>query len=80
MLYDELDFVGVESLLEIACKACGFHANFFPKFHCELNFIEQCWGYSKCIYRQFPVSSKEADLECNVLKALAAILIESIRW
>jgi hypothetical protein len=49
-MYDEPDFVGVESLLEIACKARGFHANFFPKFHCELNFIEQCWGYSKHIY------------------------------
>jgi hypothetical protein len=78
MLYDEPDFIGVESLLEIACKARGFCAIFFLKFHCELNFIEQCWGYSKCIYQQFPVSSKEADLEWNVLKTLAAIPIESI--
>ena len=43
---------------------------FLLKFHCELNFIEQCWGYSKWLYRQYPASSKEADLERNVLMAL----------
>jgi hypothetical protein len=79
MLYNEPDFVAVESLLEIACKARGFRAIFFPKFHCELNFIEQCWGYSKRIYRQCPVSSKEADLERNVLASLESIPLECIR-
>jgi hypothetical protein len=50
LLYNEPDFVAVESLLEIVCKAHGFKVLFIPKFHCELNFIEQCWGYSKGIY------------------------------
>jgi transposase len=76
MLYNEPDFVGIKSLLEIACKAHGYHAIFFPKFHCELNFIEQCWGYSKWIYHEYPTSSKEVDLECNVLASLNAILIK----
>ncbi|KIM73867.1 hypothetical protein PILCRDRAFT_99232 [Piloderma croceum F 1598] len=79
MLYNEPDFVTVELLLEIACKAWGFHAIFFPKFHCKLNFIEQCWGYSKRIYRQCPVSSKEANLECNVLASLESIPLKCIR-
>jgi len=70
MLYNEPDFSEVESLLETTCKARGFQVLFLPKFHCELNFIEQCWGYSKRIYRQYPISSKEVDLEHNVLKAL----------
>ena len=42
MLYNEPDFVNVKSLLEIMCEARGFRAIFFPKFHCELDFIEQC--------------------------------------
>jgi hypothetical protein len=75
MLYNEPNFVGVKSLLEIACEARGYHTIFFPKFHCELNVIEQCWGYSKWIYRQYPPSSKESDLERNVLDSLNAILI-----
>ena len=53
MLYNEPDFSEVESLLETTCKARGFQVLFLPKFHCELNFIEQCWGYSKRTYRQY---------------------------
>jgi transposase len=45
-------------LLETACEARGFRAIFLPKFHCELNFIEQCWGYSKRVYREMTESRK----------------------
>jgi hypothetical protein len=79
MLYNEPDFVNVKSLLEIKCEARGFQVIFFPKFHCELNFIEQCWGYSKRIYRELPVSSKEADLKRNVLTSLESVPLQSIR-
>ena len=50
MLYNEPDFVEVESLLETLCKSRGYCVTFLPKFHCELNFIEQCWGYAKRKY------------------------------
>jgi hypothetical protein len=79
MLYNEPDFVKVESLLETACKARGFGV-FIQKFHCKLNFIEQCWGYSKRLYRQCPVISKEADLKRNMLESLDAISIEAMWW
>jgi hypothetical protein len=42
VLYSQSDFVTVESLLETHCKAKGFLVIFLLKFHCELNFIEQC--------------------------------------
>lgn len=51
---------------------------FLPKFHCELNFIEQCWGYSKQVYRRYPASTKEEDLEKNVLSALESVPLESM--
>ncbi|KAF8578935.1 hypothetical protein K439DRAFT_1648626 [Ramaria rubella] len=73
-----LDFANIESLLKITCKACGFHVIFLPKFHCKLNFIEQCWGYSKRVYQQYPVSSKEEDLERNVLTALNSVPLASM--
>jgi transposase len=60
------DFVNQKSILEEHCEARGYHVIFFPKFHCKLNFIEQCWGYAKRIYRMFPTSSKEEDLERNM--------------
>ncbi|KAG2348376.1 hypothetical protein BDR05DRAFT_874565, partial [Suillus weaverae] len=80
ILYNEPNFVGVKSLLELACKVHGFQAIFFPKFHCELNFIEQCWGYSKQIYCKLPASLKEADLEWNVLQSLDLVPLLAIRW
>ncbi|KAJ7114988.1 hypothetical protein C8R44DRAFT_562140, partial [Mycena epipterygia] len=38
-----------------------------------------CWGYAKRIYRMFPTSSKEEDLERNVIAALDSVPIESMR-
>ena len=78
-LYTQPDFVAVQSLLEAHCSSRGFEVMFLPKFHCELNFIEQCWGYAKRKYREFPPSSKEADLEKNVLAALDMVSIQSMR-
>jgi hypothetical protein len=79
VLFNQPDFAGVESLLETTCSVRGFKVIFLPKFHCELNFIEQCWGYAKRIYRQFPPSSKEADLEQNIIAALDSVPLESMR-
>ncbi|KIJ14820.1 hypothetical protein PAXINDRAFT_155912 [Paxillus involutus ATCC 200175] len=78
-LYNQPDFVNVESLLEETCRKRGFQVLFLPKFHCELNFIEQCWGYAKRLYRCYPTSSKEADLERNVISALDAVPLMTMR-
>lgn len=79
VLYNQLDFADQLSAIEIACKARGFEAIFLPKFHCELNFIEQCWGHAKWVYRQYPLSSKEDDLERNVLSALESVPLETMQ-
>lgn len=79
ILYNQPDFVNVESLLEQAVKACSFGLLFLPKFHCEFNPIEQCWGYAKRVYRLYPPFSKEADLENNVISALDSVPLTSIR-
>ncbi|KAF7969760.1 hypothetical protein HWV62_11377 [Athelia sp. TMB] len=78
-LYTQPDFVNVKPLLEIQCEARGFAVLFLPKFHCELNFIEQVWGYAKRIYRHYPASSREADLEKNLLAALESVPLETMR-
>jgi hypothetical protein len=79
VLFNQPDFVQQESVLESRCKARGFDVLFLPKFHCELNFIEQCWGHAKHVYRQYPPSSKEANLEANVLSALESVAMETMR-
>ncbi|KAJ7187586.1 hypothetical protein GGX14DRAFT_580946 [Mycena pura] len=79
ILFNQPDFANVESLLETHCKQRGFPILFLPKFHCELNFIEQCWGYAKRVYRYFPESSRQDDLERNVREALAAVPLDMMR-
>ncbi|RDB19555.1 hypothetical protein Hypma_013355 [Hypsizygus marmoreus] len=79
IMFNEPDFVNVDSILETEAKARGFQVVFLPKFHCELNFIEQCWGYVKRRYRMFPPSSKEDDLERNVLASLEEVEVVTMR-
>ena len=62
------DFHGVTSLLEEHCRKHGFEVLFLPKFHPELNFIEQCWGRAKWSYRQLPTSPREDDLESHWIR------------
>ncbi|KAG0697413.1 hypothetical protein DFH29DRAFT_811718, partial [Suillus ampliporus] len=79
ILYRQPDFANIELLLETTCKARGIQVIFLPKFHCELNFIEQCWGFAKWLYRGYLMSMKDSDLEQNMEKALDAIPLASIR-
>jgi transposase len=65
----EPDFQAQKSMLEEHCAKQGYEVIFFPKFHLELNFIEQCWGYAKRVYRMFPESSSEEDLEWTTVAA-----------
>jgi len=78
-LYNQPDFVGVETLLEIHCKKRGFEVLFLPKFHPELSPIEPCWGSAKRSYRELPLSHSEGELETNVLVSLESVSLEEIR-
>ncbi|KAJ7231855.1 hypothetical protein B0H12DRAFT_968171, partial [Mycena haematopus] len=79
ILYNQPDFEDVKSCLEMDCEQRGFQILFLPKFHCELNFIVQCWGYAKRLYRLNPESSREDALERNTLEALNVIPLVSMR-
>jgi hypothetical protein len=79
ILFNQPDFANVLSLLELTCKSRGFKVIFLLKFHCELNFIEQCWGYAKRLYRLNPESSREDILERNALEALENIPLNTMR-
>ncbi|EDR12555.1 uncharacterized protein LACBIDRAFT_312113 [Laccaria bicolor S238N-H82] len=67
ILYNQPDFTHVETTLETYCKNQGFQVISLPKFHCELNFIKQCWGYTKRLYCLNPESLQEAIAALNVV-------------
>lgn len=79
LLYEQPDFTNVKSILEEVCASRGFEVIFLPKFHCECSMIEPCWGHSKRTYRNMPPSSREADLEPNVVTSLDSIPLRTIR-
>ena len=79
ILFNQLDFTNVPTLLETHCQKRGFQVIILLKFHCELSFIEQCWGYAKRLYRLYPPTKKESEMEANVHKALDAVPIECMR-
>ena len=79
MLFNQPDFTDVEPLLQTECRLRGYQVVFLPKFHPELNFIEQCWGFAKRRYRLNPPSPREADLERNMVAALDSVPLTTMR-
>jgi hypothetical protein len=79
VLYNQPDFADEGSGLEILAREFGFEVIFLPKFHCELNFIEQCWGHAKRVYRHYPATLKEEDLHKNLVVALESVALPAMR-
>ena len=76
------NFVDQRSQLEELIMSRGHICDFYPKYHCELNFIEQYWGAVKFCFRDFhsrPATLEE--MEKRVLKCLDSIpLLQIQRW
>ncbi len=47
LLYSQPNFTSQKALLQEYIELCGHLCDFYPKYHCELNFIEQYWGTAK---------------------------------
>ncbi|PCH37076.1 hypothetical protein WOLCODRAFT_83588 [Wolfiporia cocos MD-104 SS10] len=67
LLFTQPDFSSQKSQLEEYISLHGHLCDFYPKYHCELNFIEQYWGCVKLDYRTSPMTFDTNEMECNVL-------------
>ena len=72
-MYNEPDFTQQKGSLQELIEKEGHICNFYPKFHPELNSIEQYWGAAKYAYRSCPPSSKIDDMEKNMINALDGV-------
>jgi hypothetical protein len=70
ILYNQPDFANQKSALEELIDNYGHLCDFYPKFHCELNFIEQYWGAAKYRYRATPATHNTLAMEENVKSCL----------
>ena len=73
ILFNQPDFINVKSHLQEVITARGHLCDFYPKFHCELNYIEQYWGAAKLLYRSGPKITKMEDMEKQVAACLDAV-------
>jgi transposase len=67
-----------KSQLEEAADELGVEVVFLPKFHCELNYIEYLWGYSKREVRA-STDGKIATLEQLVHRSLRSCPLSTTR-
>jgi hypothetical protein len=79
VMYTQPDFTNVPSVLEEHCTKRGVRVIFLPRYHCELNFIEQVWGYAKRLYRMYPASSDIDNLEHNTVESLDSVPLDCMR-
>ncbi|KAF8595940.1 hypothetical protein BDV93DRAFT_455800 [Ceratobasidium sp. AG-I] len=79
IMVNQPDILKQKTILQLLAESHNCSVLYLPKYHCELNPIEQCWGAAKRVYRDTPMSSTEADLIRNTLDSLDSVKIESIR-
>ena len=74
------DFVNQHSQLQELIERHGHLCDFYPKYHCELNFIEQYWGAAKAQYRVAPRAKNIQKMEDTVKECLDSVPLDQIRW
>jgi hypothetical protein len=79
ILFNQPDFVAQKSKLQEMIEERGHQCDFYPKFHCELNFIEQYWGAAKYAYRAVPRPSTIAEMEETVKNSLDSVSLLQIK-
>jgi hypothetical protein len=72
------DFKNEVSLLERVIREAGHEVIFYPKFHCELNYIEYYWAELKR-YARANCKYSFAELEKTVMEAMDSISLTTIR-
>ena len=79
-LFCQVDFQTQKSKLEEIIESHGHICDFYLKFHCELNFIEQYWGAAKLHYCGTAQTVGSMAMEQNVKECLNDISLIQICW
>lgn len=79
LLYSQPDFASQKPLLEEHINSRGHLCDFYPKYHCELNFIEQYWGAAKLRFRVAGRGRTLDAMKTIMLRCLDDVPLEQIR-
>ena len=78
LLHSYPDFASEKSWIQTTADEYDVKVIFFPKFHCELNYIEMVWGYLKAKLRQV-CTFNFLDLRERLPQALQSIPIKFVK-
>jgi hypothetical protein len=78
LLFMQPDFVAQKSQLQELIELCGHLCDFYPKYHCELNFIEQYWGVAKLQFWAASCTATIHDMECLIVQCLNSVQLPQI--
>ena len=79
ILFIQPDFVSQKPLLQEHIESRGHLCDFYPKYHCELNFIEQYWGAAKLRFHVAGRAKTLNEMERKMLACLDDIPLDQIR-
>jgi len=78
ILFLQPDFVSQKSQLEELVESRGHLCDFYPKYHCELNFIEQYWGAVKLCFCMAGHAATIDKIEKKVIQCLDDVSLLNI--
>ncbi len=78
LLFSQPDFINQKLQLQELIESRGHICNFYPKYHCKLNFIEQYWGAAKYRFRSMACMATMEEMEKNVVSSLDNIPLHQI--
>lgn len=79
ILFLQPDFVSQKPQLQELVESRGHLCDFYPKYHCELNFIEQYWGAAKLRFRVAGRAAGIDEMERKVIQCLDDVSLPQIR-
>ncbi|KAJ3739722.1 hypothetical protein DFH05DRAFT_1406735 [Lentinula detonsa] len=80
LLFNQPDFTNQPSALEELITSRGHLCDFYPKYHCELNFIEMYWGAAKFHYRNHVTRpSNLQEMEARIVECLDYVPLAQMR-
>ena len=79
LLYTQHDFTSQKPLLQEHIESRGHLCDYYPKYHCELNFIEQYWGAAKLRFCVAGRARTLEEMERKMLGCLDDIPLEQIQ-
>ncbi len=69
-----------KSQLQELVESCGHICDFYPKYHCKLNFIKQYWGAAKLHFCMAEHAATIDQMERNIIQSLDDVPLLHIQW